>query len=310
MQNKSTPLLLLSLCMILLISACSPAWARIVPQGQIVYQSRYYDPFQLTFLNDETGVRQDVVIPNYFTVPAWSFDGDYLFGLTKYPKIQIDGYPAYWDLVNGKFAQCKTDLAPVEQIQDADNPDNPLEVVFSNGVQVILFDLGNCKVIRTLVDHGSQSEIKDYFLIAGFSYNRNEGTMIVGLADNYHNQEFKIVAHDLDTHKEVVLADGIDPSLSPNGQHIAYLGMDGALYLMKPDGSDQSILVDEPFWDTGHCFREVQPTWSPDSKWLVYHRCVGRTSPISNCTIYKVNIETGIEVKLAEGGVFPSWGNR
>jgi Tol biopolymer transport system component len=86
--------------------------------------------------------------------------------------------------------------------------------------------------------------------------------------------------------------------------------MDGALYLMKADGSEQKLLVKKLFWDSNHKDNTVQPEWSPDSKWLVYHRCVGRTSPISNCTIYKVNIETGIEVKLAEGGMFPSWRNR
>jgi Tol biopolymer transport system component len=79
---------------------------------------------------------------------------------------------------------------------------------------------------------------------------------------------------------------------------------------MSPDGSVQIKLVDEVFWGPRYSLVEVQPTWSPDSKWLVYHRCVRENPPISDCTIYKVNIETGIEVKLAEGGVFPSWGNR
>jgi hypothetical protein len=296
--------------MILLISACSSAWVRTAPAGQIVYKSKKYDPFQLTFLDMDTGATQDVAVPNYFNRPVWSQDGSILFGLTKFPKIQLNGYAAFWDVTNGKFAQCKTDLAFGVEIQDAGNPDNPLEVVIARGSMIFVFDLGSCEVIRILVSRGPKTEFNDYFMIAGFSFNRSAGIMIVGLADNYHNQEYKIVAHDLDTHEEVFLANGVDPALSPDGQYIAYLGMDGALYLMKPDGSEQEILVDQPFWVSSYWDRESQPSWSPDSKWLVYHRCVGDNPPISDCTIYKVNIETGIEVKLAEGGMFPSWRNR
>ena len=54
-------------------------------------------------------------------------------------------------------------------------------------------------------------------MIAGFSYNHSAEIMIVGLADNLYNMEYKIVAHDLDTNEEVLLAFGVEPALSPDG---------------------------------------------------------------------------------------------
>jgi hypothetical protein len=310
MKTKSIPLVFLSLSIILFFFACSPSWARKVPSGQIVYITELYDPFQLTFLDMETGITQDVAVSDLFNMPEWSHDGNYLFGLSKYPKINLDGYPAYWDLINGKFGRCKTDHGPVQLIQDAGNPNNPMEVLFSTGGKIILYDLGTCEIIRILVDISNLPKRNDFYGIASFSYSSTHRTLIIGLANKTNFREYEIVSHDLVTHKEVVLAEGIRPAISPDGQYIAYLGMDGALYLMKPDGSEQEILIDELFWESRYDFLSPRPRWSPDSKWLVYHRYVGDYSNANDCTIYKVNIETGIEVKLAEGGMFPSWGNR
>ncbi|HMB23559.1 MAG TPA: hypothetical protein VKP08_12035 [Anaerolineales bacterium] len=51
--------------------------------------------------------------------------------------------------------------------------------------------------------------------------------------------------------------------------------------------------------------------WSPDGKWLVYHKWVGTdyntgTDPSSNA-IYKLNIKTGEEIKILDGGIYPYW---
>jgi Tol biopolymer transport system component len=55
-----------------------------------------------------------------------------------------------------------------------------------------------------------------------------------------------------------------------------------------------------------------KPIWSPDGNWLVYHKCE-LEDPEREClyledyVIYKVNVHTGEEVKIIEGGLNPYW---
>jgi tricorn protease len=54
-----------------------------------------------------------------------------------------------------------------------------------------------------------------------------------------------------------------DISFSPDGRRVTFL-RDGKLWTMKPDGSEQKALVEQP--------RVIEYEWSPDSKWVVYAR--------------------------------------
>ena len=56
-------------------------------------------------------------------------------------------------------------------------------------------------------------------------------------------------------------------------------------------------------------FRPVppRPRWSPDGKWLIYHRCDGYSCVVDENAIYKVEISTGKEEKVIDGGAFPDW---
>jgi tricorn protease len=53
---------------------------------------------------------------------------------------------------------------------------------------------------------------------------------------------------------------------SPDGQRVTFL-RSGRLWSMKPDGSDQKVIVDTP--------QVIDYEWSPDSKWIVYSRMDG-----------------------------------
>jgi len=308
MKTKSIPLIFLTLCVILLCSACYPSWARKVPAGQIIYISGMKDPYALTFIDEENDKMHELEIRKKFDVPVWSLDGISLFGLSGFSPSLYGGWPAFWNIQTGRVKTCKTQFPVGTRVQDAGNHDNPMEVVFSQVRSIDFFDISTCKYGKNLVNYDIAG--RGSYVIAGFSYSRSEETLVFSMSTDQFSENFRIISLDLISKKEVALTDGINPDLSPDGQYIAYLGMDGALYLMKVDGSEQKLMVKKLFWDSNHKDNTVQPEWSPDSKWLVYHRCVGESPPISNCNIYKVNIETGIEVKLAEGGVFPSWGNR
>lgn len=62
------------------------------------------------------------------------------------------------------------------------------------------------------------------------------------------------------------LGEGINPSLSPDGQWIVYampVGRSFHLFRMHPDGTDLIQVTDARSVD-------VQPSWSPDGKWIVF----------------------------------------
>jgi len=62
------------------------------------------------------------------------------------------------------------------------------------------------------------------------------------------------------------LSQGVNPSLSPDGQWIAFsmpVGRSYHLFRMHPDGSDLIQVTDARSVD-------VQPSWSPDGKWIVF----------------------------------------
>jgi Tol biopolymer transport system component len=108
------------------------------------------------------------------------------------------------------------------------------------------------------------------------------------------------------------------PAFSPDGEWIAYTAADG-IYLMHADGSDpRRVAQVDMLRDCGDgtfgCWDDSPPraSWSPDSRWLVYHRC--RVPAPDTCVggaddhnIYKLNVETGEETLLVEGGLNPYW---
>jgi len=141
------------------------------------------------------------------------------------------------------------------------------------------------------------------------------------LAFNAWSEEHQgdvIIVHDLDTGKQAQVAEGVTSAWSPDGQWLAYTGVDG-IHIVRIDGTHGRILVnyrDPGGGGLGTNYIENWPTlpsWSPDGKWLVYHKCILPISPKSHCShiedyaIFKVNVETGEEVKILDGGLNPYW---
>jgi len=130
--------------------------------------------------------------------------------------------------------------------------------------------------------------------------------------------ETKILIHQEGEDVDVTLK---APSFSPNGQWIAYTAADG-IYIISSEGSSPRHIVEIPVADreipgygkvTWYAMSEYPPipSWSPDSKWIVYHRCMLPLSEFcergADFNIYKVNIDTGEEVLLVEDGLNPYW---
>jgi hypothetical protein len=127
-----------------------------------------------------------------------------------------------------------------------------------------------------------------------------------------------IVLRDIDTGDDKRLHEGIAPAWSPDGQTIAFAWVDG-IYTADVQGEDIRRVVNYTSpGSSGHpLFHDwwpPLPSWSPDGRWLVYHKCILPAAPATDCgssiddyAIFKVNVETGEEIKILDGGLNPYW---
>ena len=127
-------------------------------------------------------------------------------------------------------------------------------------------------------------------------------------------REQAVILRDVSTGLEKVVAHGSSPTWSANGGWLAYRGADG-IHVVEADGSDDRRVVEYVSPEEGMSYENWPPlpSWSPDGKWIVYHKCTLPTDPKTHCdlvqdySIFKVNVETGKEVKILDGGLNPYW---
>jgi tricorn protease len=97
-----------------------------------------------------------------------------------------------------------------------------------------------------------------------FVSDRNGRENIYSLEQNDPEHPELVKAH---VFKVTQLTTGSEPdantTFSPDGKAIGFV-RGGKLWTMKPDGTDQKVLVDQT--------RIIEYSWSPDSKWVVYSR--------------------------------------
>jgi hypothetical protein len=189
------------------------------------------------------------------------------------------------------------------------------------GGRLSLFDLSNCK---TDADE-TLGEIFDiaidrYPTYGALSPSKNR-LAFQAIADGSSNEQSKypgIYVRDLDTGSEMLIGMGLAPAWSPNGQRIAFRGTDG-IYIARPNGEDMQLLVEYVSPEEGRSYEEWPPlpVWSLDGEWLVYHKCILDPGPKVDCSdtseginfsIFMVNVNTGIEKKIYDGGLNPFWG--
>jgi hypothetical protein len=131
-----------------------------------------------------------------------------------------------------------------------------------------------------------------------------------------------VVIRAITNGKKRTIGIGDYPAWSRDSQWLAYVGTDG-LYVSNVIGDSKSrriILYPNPYpyhdnspTYEGGDYSRIPPeiSWSPDGKWLVYHRWTGTDSdtgvdPAYNA-IYKLNVETREEIKVIDGGMYPYW---
>jgi WD40-like Beta Propeller Repeat len=304
----------LSLLIILSLPGClitSASWHQSVPKAEIIFQSNMRGPYELSFIQSDGSNPQVLNIDENFIKPVWSSDGTILYGLSsptsQFPYEDI-GYPSYWDIKNGMFKRCDENLPYYGQIEEYNHTASQNKVLLYNAFEIVVFDLNTCKQNKILVDFNNR---RAEYTISGFSYFPETQELIFGrYITPYQEREYHLVKLDLKTGEQVEMDEGINPIWSPDGNQIAYLGLDG-LYVIQANGQQPRKLVNKLFFDPysfgGPGLVDPQPRWSPDGEWLVYHQCVDDTCDVKQTPIYKVRVSDGMEEKIFTGGKFPSW---
>ena len=120
----------------------------------------------------------------------------------------------------------------------------------------------------------------------------------------------EVIVVDPASQQSEVIAYGREPSWSRDGEWLAYTALNG-VYIVRKDGTEVRKLVDidsrsESYPNTsqgiGWYGGLPAPSWSPDGKWIVYHRMIS-----DGPAIYKVNVESGEEIGIFKGGIYPNW---
>lgn len=287
-------------------SACQPIFPHNLPDTELIYQADYK---VLGFVDADGQANQVLVINQQFAKPVWSADGQYLFGLSKGKGVSW-GYPAVWDLSKKRFKVCDWNQPHFGQIQSYDDPENPYMVIVQHTEAIILFDIKTCKQKQLLVDYSGQAS----YAIAGFSYSQARQELVYGLlVDPYRDRQYRLMHKNLTTEEEIQLAEGINPSWSPDGSLVAFVGF-GGIYLISITDKDAvtTRLSDEPLfdpWESGSPdLFASRLSWSPDGEWIVYHHCRKENSCRWNDNdIYKINIHRKVPVLVLEDGYYPSW---
>lgn len=300
-----------------------------LPERDIVFQmetSRYGDCREVGFVNgDGTGATTIELSGDTAPIvlePSWTSDGAFLvLGGQMMSDYALMAITSAGELrrYNGGLA---SNAAPVT---------GQHSVVIAGGLPTGMligqFDLDKGRLVRTYVqetnghlDVGTNALYGPWLVYSRWAAGRTEDDIVS-----------EIVLLDVETGEKRVLVhvEGwagrslmSDPALSPDGRAIAYTATDG-IYLIRLEGGDarraelpqlirrysrSSYGPSAPVWD------EWPPvvSWSPDSRWLVYHRCL--LAWLEDCSlrrgdygIFKLNVETGREELLVRGGLNPYW---
>jgi hypothetical protein len=285
------------------IAGCSRIYIDQNNKKDIIFQSRKPGEWEtISFIDPDGQSKQVYEVGGPFLLSVWSEDGKRLFGLADETYF---GFPAFIEIESGKMKKCGGGQY-YHQIQGAANKKNSNEVILMDAGALYLYDMDTCEELERLVYHWDNiGGIRMFH----FSYSPIKNTVVYGIVKDYNNtRHYEIISLNLRDGKSQVLGVGINPSWSSDGEKIAYFGTDGCLYTMNHDGLESQKKVDKIFFNAwGTLPPRLTPIiqWSPDDKWLVYHRCEDGFS--ENCNIYKFNIQENTEELVIKDAMYPDW---
>ena len=313
-------LLIPPLVLILCLSCLSGLPKVVIPEADIIYQvvsdsseNDHLSP-QVGFINaDGTGKTSITLSENYLIRPFMSKSMDGIYYFTPFePSISAGGLGIHILSSDGTYSTCRTldedynyngFVFPVSFQGKRD-----LLVSNPSRIEIINFDSGKCNVIKT---PAQVSDPRNEFI--GMASPANKSSLIiysesVNSSPSASSDTIKTLDLQTGTEKKI-LEGGWSPTFSPDDQSIAYTD-DNGIYVANADGAKPrrivSFHVPNPLIESGHGW-SAYPFWSPDGKWLVYHKCSDNCKTSLDFAIYKVNIDSGVEQKITDMGLYPVW---
>ncbi|MDY7080493.1 MAG: hypothetical protein SXV54_26740 [Chloroflexota bacterium] len=284
---------------------------RELPQTDVVFQVHPADPdgmSDLGFVNADgkDHVRITDAMP-LGMLPVWSPDGTQIAYRQSNPLYVFNYYGQVALVGQGKSCRHLAGNGRVRWMPDgsavliaiADQ-----KILKEYRYRVVSIDPGECEVVDEFYTTLTTGSIGTPHLSPSGLLAMTKGTRIDGSPPK---TQYSITVVDLDAQEEWTVGEGVVPSWSPDGEWLAYTGADG-IYVVRADGTERRRVLEycaccqaTPSGVTWNDWPPL-PEWSPDGKWLVYHR-----EEQGEYAIYKLSLETGEEVLIIEGGLNPDW---
>lgn len=304
-----------ALLLVAMVGSCSTPLPDL-PDTDLVFQRYpvvdYDESTVLGFINaDGTSFEEHELIKESGGLPAWSSDGKYIFYRWDPPSTMSSSIGQAYVAVAGGCTCRGSGLWGSGRLRAVPGRENVvLTSVYGEEPymqQVGIVDPIACEVLEIIYRFGNSNEVSldDPMLSV-------DGLLALQLYNPYDDTEARstVTVINLETGRETEIGHGVGPSWSPDGQWLAYTARDG-IYVTRPDGSDRRRVVDYssptqsvPVPSHGNVWRfwPPYPEWSPDGQWLVYHLWENQ-----QYNIHKLNLETGEDVVIFEGGLYPHW---
>jgi hypothetical protein len=286
-----------------------------LPSKDIVFQRYpvvdYEHSTVLGFINaDGTGyVEEQGLVEKSGNLPAWSADGRLIL-YRWWPPVTMYSSVGPGNLGVAGVHICKN-VEGAGRPRTVPGRENAVLTALvdpseMNVKKVGIVDPMTCKVLEVIYDFGRSEDISlDAPTLS------SDGLLALQLVDARDSTDAgsTIVVINLKIGEKTEIGHGVGPSWSPDGQWLAYTTRDG-IYVTQPGGLDSHRIVD---YDSGlsvpipsdlalWCAWPPYAEWSPDGKWLVYHLYEN-----GQYNIHKLNLESGEDVVIFAGGLYPYW---
>jgi hypothetical protein len=316
----------LVLAVIAVLSGCCGRATEPLPDADIVFQAATDDarPYRLGFVQaDGTDLQYIEIRPySYFggapICPVQTSDGDLLVfygsrGATDpLSAITSEGHPIKYE---DHYSGSGSIVAPVQGSHQA--------------VIAEAYTGGQAKEVKhriQLLDLDEGLAVQTYLTTTGVSLNvgsnaLHETSLVYQRIRQQEGSTAELVLLSTETEQETILLnkEGMlsSPAIAPDGLLVAYTAGDG-IHIVGVDGEEPRRVVEacvewtqegdgSRWWDSW----PPAASWSPDGQWLIYHRCTlpcsQRCRNVKDYSIFKINLETGEEKLLVEGGLNPYW---